>query len=306
MSIYEFPADVPKPGSMYSGEAMVWYYETTEKLRAIVGGVNDEDYSIEDIWSAVSRVRYIVAMCFIDQEVAVEFLREHPLPSISQIVDKVKKLPPESCPRAAIDLLLTNNPPVEPELTVVNDVMSYQQVVAQYIQNSDYPDAPNVVFPPRPFVPNPEYIPVIKPFLSDSNVWGDAPEIEYADSPEYYPALLMFENSLWLSYLSGQHTFSIIKFSTCIEYQQSRIGNLLPAHPYYAAGLKNLRFNELSTSTLTRYWTRFGARHWVINFHDRTLDVVAVSVEVVLTNIQGEDSFSILRAAIQDHHNRST
>lgn len=165
---------------------------------------------------------------------------------------------------------------------------------------SDIPAAvsPRPLVPPRPVVPRPEAI-VLAPLHVVAAVWPAAPRIARAERRAHAPCTVVYGNTLWVGYLAepGDH-IAVVQFSGYIEHQESRIGAMLASHPYHDAGLVARAFNELSDSLLAQYWRRFEPRHWVVNFPDRTLDVVARSAHVVALPAEAPTTFDGVHAAI--------
>jgi hypothetical protein len=66
----------------------------------------------------------------------------------------------------------------------------------------------------------------------------------------------------------------------------------LHTHPLYATGLGVYGFYEARCTD--RLSGREEKRHWIITFHDETLEVVADSAHVVSSKIAGEDTHAVL------------
>lgn len=298
-----FPADVPPPGTLFGGEIDDWYRSAVARIPEFVDLSNPEIDEIETAWAAKSRLRLGGAMGLIDQGTAAEFLRRNPLPSVAELIDLAKRTSPEA-PLQEVARLLLNMPTKPPSELLVANNASYAAVVMpdgtgeMSVQTSDGWKTLHPVLPPRPVVPNPEYLPVIKPFYPTASVWQGAPRVGVVETPEDAPCSLVVDAMMWLGYKTEDGRVAVVEFSTYIEHQESRIGSLLESHPYFNAGLTPRAFNILSESLHTRYWARFPARHWIVNFPDRTLDIVACSAEQVGEPAVGSSTFErVLEAA---------
>lgn len=314
MDNIKLPVEMPQPGPFY--ELVDWYNNTVNHIQSLVSKEEPDSVTLESAWSLKSRARLAAALALYDQELVSEFLRNNPLPSIQDLLAVARKSDSENPYQAALIILFQQQGEGGgyPELMVCNEVMSYQQTVIPdehgrvQVQHHDEWQELQPVLPPRPIVPNPEYLGTDwKPFYSTASIWSDPPDIIYADSEDTSPCLLVFNDSLWLSYLThGHNVFAVVRFHTYIEHQETRIGNHLAGHPYFAAGLQPRVFNALSISALTKYWSRFNACHWVVNFADRTVDVIAQQSEVVERAINSITSFEALQQAINSHVSAST
>jgi hypothetical protein len=132
-----------------------------------------------------------------------------------------------------------------------------------------------------------------------ASVWAVAPELGIPEPP----ALLAESDRLWLAYfLIGNEAVAVVRFSDVIDHHLSPINDEgLGKHPYAQAGLKWYSFNELTDSNETRRWTTLGARHWVINFKDNTLDVIAKSAEVIHEKIPATSPLQALLSVVQSY-----
>jgi hypothetical protein len=306
-----FPVDLPQPGTMYGFDLDSWYDDAVNRIRSLILDKAPTFETIEFAWTLKSRLRFAAAMALIDQEVANEFIRDNPLPPIEDLLAVARTSGSENQFQVALKMLLEwrAEGTYQPEIAVVNDVSTYQQTVIQdaqgrpHVKRGDEWQELQPVLPPRPIVPNPEYLGTDwRPFYSTASVWNAAPESIYAETEDNLPCLLVFKDSLWLSYLTHEDdTFAVVRFHAYIEHQETRIGNHLAGHPYFAAGLQPRTFNALSISALTKYWINLDARHWVVNFQDRTIDIIAQQAEVVDSAIVAETSFDALARAKHSH-----
>ena len=311
-----FPVDIPQPGTMYGFDLDNWYHDAVSCIRSLISDEEPTYETLESAWTLKSRVRYAAAMALMDQEIASEFLRDNPLPPIEDLLAVARTSGSENPFQVALIMLLQRQGEEvhHPELTVFNEVSTYQQTVIQdaqgraHVKRGDEWQKLQPVLPPRPIVPNPEYLGTDwRPFYSTASVWSDAPEIIFAETEDSRPSLLVFNDSLWLSYLTNKDdVFAVIRFHIYIEHQETRIGNHLAGHPYFVAGLQPRAFNALSVSALTKYWIKFNARHWVVNFPDRTIDIIAQQSEVVEKAVNATTSFEALQRVINSHVSMST
>lgn len=131
--------------------------------------------------------------------------------------------------------------------------------------------------------------------ISHVNIWKDAPELAIPEDP----TLFSDSRNLWLAYETTQEpsgqVFAVIQFVDVIDHRLSPINDEgLGQHPCASASLKYYAFNEVIGSIETQRWAALAARHWVITFKDKTLDVVARSAQVVHRNLLSTDSGSAL------------
>ena len=303
----DFPTDVPEPGTMVSGEAAAWYLSATKRILDFVSvdgaGLSD----LESAWSAKSRLRYAAAMAMIDQDAAAEFMRTNPIPSLDSLLDLAQDESTADPVAGTLQLLLQpSDRSADEGLRVYNENVAYADAVMPQgqsemrVKSGDGWTTVRAVLPPRPIVPNPEYIENIEPFFTVASVWEKASRIGSPDSELQEPCVLEYGGSLWVGYLKEpDNSIAVVRFSGYVEHQVSRVGKLLESHPYFNAGLTPRAFNELSTSLYTKYWSRFAARHWVVNFPDRTMDIIAKSAEVVGLSTQASSTFGCVKHAIE-------
>ncbi len=299
----EFPADVPEPGTLFSGEIDEWYRSAVACIPKFINLDSPEIDDLEAVWSAKSRLRFAGAMGLIDQDCAAEFLKANPLPSLADLIALAKRTFPNAPLEEVVRLLLNMPPVAASEIMAVNNV-SYADIVMpdgrgeMVVNTPDGWKTLHPVLPPRPVVPNPEYLPVIEPFYATATVWNEAPRVGDYESARDDPCAMVFGGVMWVGYRTEDGRIALVQFSTYIEHQQSRVGSLLESHPYFNAGLTPRAFNVLSESLLTRYWSRFPARHWVINFPDRTLDIIACSAQLIGEPVEGANTLDrVLLAA---------
>jgi len=298
-----FPVDVPEPCTLFEREIDEWYRLAVARIPEFVDLSNPAMSDLETAWEAKSRLRFAGAMGLIDQDVAAEFLRDNPLVSVEELVALAKRTRPDEPLQEAARLLLNVRPAEASELMVVDNV-SYANVVMpdgsgeMCVQTPDGWKTLHPVLPPRPVVPNPEYLPAIKPFYATATVWREVPLIGFHESTSDAPCALVLGDVMWLGYRTEDDRVALVEFSTYIEHQESRIGSLLVSHPYANAGLTRNAFNILSESLQTGYWSQFPARHWIVNFSDRTFDIVACSAQQIGEPVTGTSTLErVLEAA---------
>jgi len=102
----------------------------------------------------------------------------------------------------------------------------------------------------------------------------------------------------WDSGAAAQHPgfaiyCALLRFDGVTDYHFGAPNDeRLHAHPLYPVGLSFYGFYEAhGTSRLAE---RKGKKHWIITFHDETLEVVADSAHVVSSRIEGEDTHAAL------------
>lgn len=122
--------------------------------------------------------------------------------------------------------------------------------------------------------------------------FSDAPDVGIPNPP----ALFADTSSLWLSYeTTTEHSYAIVKFVDVIDHWLSPINDEgLGQHPLHGAGLKFYAFHCVADSPGAKKWQSLGAKHWVVTFKDNTLDVLAVSVEVLERDLDARSASSAL------------
>lgn len=312
MPYIEFPVNVLKPGSMFSADIQEWYSNATAKIKEFMDDGDPDISTVTDVWTAKSMLRYAAAMSLVDQELAAEFMRDNPLPSIEDLIDLARRTSPNEPIIEALRQLFVFPENKDNEIVVVNNT-SYSDLVMKdgqgemCVKTAEGWKTLYPVLPPRPIVPNPEYIPTIEPFFSTASIFQQVPRIGYPETAAHKPCLVVLGGSLWLSYLTDQgEKIAVVEFTGYIEHQESRIGTLLEGHPYFNAGLTPRAFNELSESIYIKYWNRFSAKHWVVNFADRTIDVIAQSARLVEPLNESVSTFSCIQAAVLASENTKT
>jgi len=125
------------------------------------------------------------------------------------------------------------------------------------------------------------------------------------------PAILKEEDRLWVSYVCRNPDFpgwdsgalpdhpgfaiwcALLRFEGVSDFHFGAPNDeRLATHPLYEVGLGFYGFYEaIGTSRLAG---TNGKKHWVITFHDETLEVIADSADVVLSRIEGEDTHAAL------------
>ena len=126
------------------------------------------------------------------------------------------------------------------------------------------------------------------------------------------PAILKKEDRLWVSYVCRNPEFpgwdsgapsehpgfviwcALLRFDGVSDYHLGAPNDeRLATHPLYEAGLGFYGFYEALGSS--RLVGTVGKKHWIITFHDETLEVVADSAHVVSSRIEGEDTQAALK-----------
>ena len=128
--------------------------------------------------------------------------------------------------------------------------------------------------------------------------WTQAPELAI---PEV-PALFSDSSDLWVAYETTAkprgEVYAIVRFRHVIDHRLSPINDEgITEHPYGKAGLAGIQlytFNEVIDSAEAIEWRPLRARHWVVTFKDKTLDVLAEDAEVAVPSVRGSDPVSVL------------
>jgi hypothetical protein len=130
--------------------------------------------------------------------------------------------------------------------------------------------------------------------------WRGAPQM---DTGAPVPAIALHEGSLLVAYLvahpssASSDEFAVVRFHGVCQHTFGYPNeDALPTHPIFGAGLAFYAFNEIHNSP---YLDELGARngrifpgteqhyasfrHWLVAFHDETLEVVGRSVEFIGT-----------------------
>jgi hypothetical protein len=145
--------------------------------------------------------------------------------------------------------------------------------------------------------------------------WSGAPHM---DTGAPMPAIVVLEAQLYVAYMVSaaelptefEERFAVVRFDGVLQHTFGYPNDeALPGHPLYPAGLKYYAFNEVVGSPYLRGLGERNAktfpgtqehyikrRHWIVAFHDETLEVVGDSV----TYLGTEDARSA-RDAIAQH-----
>lgn len=131
--------------------------------------------------------------------------------------------------------------------------------------------------------------------------WSGPPAME-TGAP--CPAICMQADSLFVAYVCRNPLFpgwgsgdiehpgfaiycAVLQFEGVVShYLGPPNDEALHLHPLHARGLKCYAFHEVSQSPAAPH----GARHWIVTFHDETLEVIASSARVVRQRVDGEDT----------------
>jgi hypothetical protein len=91
---------------------------------------------------------------------------------------------------------------------------------------------------------------------------------------------------------------AVLRFDGVKEhYLGSPNDEALHLHPLYSRGLTAYGFHEILRSPKAVN----GLRHWIITFHDETLEVVAVSAQVHRERVDGEDTRQIVKSCAHEN-----
>lgn len=139
--------------------------------------------------------------------------------------------------------------------------------------------------------------------------WSDAPQM---DTGAPIPSIVLREEGLYVAYaVSGQgQDYAIVRFRGVLQHTFGYPNDeALGQHPLFKIGLKFYAFNEVVASPYVEdlakrnekaFPGRAGRilerRHWVVTFHDETLEVIGEVVEFL-----GTVSAQSAVAAIEAH-----
>jgi hypothetical protein len=134
--------------------------------------------------------------------------------------------------------------------------------------------------------------------------WRDPPPME-TGSP--LPAARAIGNRLLVAYVCSNPEFpgwnagaeldhpGFAVYCAVLEFSGVKSFKLGPPsderlweHPLYRAGLKSYEFHEIQNESSQH------SKHWIVTFHDETLDVIAEHAKILETRIEGEDTHAIL------------
>lgn len=119
-------------------------------------------------------------------------------------------------------------------------------------------------------------------------IWEDAPPYRPSGDPTllYAAEPPISEATLWLAYGRVGGGAAVVRFQRVIDYRHAAINEHgLRKEHRYGDLLRSYDFHEVIGSPETQSWRLLGARHWVVSFHDTTLDVKAESVDVVADRV---------------------
>ena len=131
------------------------------------------------------------------------------------------------------------------------------------------------------------------------------------DAGAPHPAITKEDDRIWVAYVCRNPDFpgwdrgappdhpgfdawcALLRFDGVSEYHFGPPNDeRLHTHPLYTAGLRFYGFYEVQGAERLEH--RKGKKHWVITFHDETLEVIADSAHVVSAKIDGEDTHAAL------------
>ena len=132
--------------------------------------------------------------------------------------------------------------------------------------------------------------------------WTDAPSMDVG-AP--MPGILAIDGNLFVAYILSEsfeenEVFGVVRFKGVMQHTFGYPNDeALGAHPLYESGLNFYSFNYIEGSPYIKeldernstifpdskgaYCRRF--KHWVVTFHDETLEVIGSSVEFVGSGI---------------------
>lgn len=133
--------------------------------------------------------------------------------------------------------------------------------------------------------------------MTSINEWTEPPQM---DTGAPMPVIRMADSGLFLAYIVSipelndqPEEYAVVKFEGVLQYIFGYPNDeALSAHPLYEAGLRFYAFNEIFESHYVAELgrrnaknfpgteSRFsGFRHWLVAFHDETLEVIAQSAK---------------------------
>lgn len=129
--------------------------------------------------------------------------------------------------------------------------------------------------------------------------WPQAPRIGFPRIRSQLPCTVVRGNSLWLAYLVDRDGgIAVVEFAGHVEHRASRAGSYAVHGMAPAAALPANTFSELQDSPAVHGWRHLPARHWVVTFPDRTLDIVAKSACLARAPVAGSCTFAAALAAM--------
>jgi len=291
------PVTPPEPDSMTAADASQWI----RKAIPLIAGFVKPDLApferLQEAWNIKSRLRLLAGAALYDQELVAEFCQTFPLPRIDELLAMFQDVDEEQREEAALEFLL--NVSERESRAFPGTVGEAIGMTIRNVNGKDYVMTENgwqerqgsVKFL-SPLLPYPAMVENVEIFHTIS-IWREPPKMEFPESQA--PAFLTSESTLWLSYVCEGGKIAVVRFDGFIEGQLSGIDvDTLKNHPYAVPELKPLEFNETSKSAQTIYWAPLLARHWIISFPTRTLDLVAQTAEVLATGIEEQSTLEAL------------
>jgi hypothetical protein len=292
-----FPFTAPEPDSMTVAEASEWIQESIPLISGLIAPDLTPFEQLQDAWNIKSRLRLLAGAALYDQELVAEFFQAFPLPRIDELRAMFQDAADEEPEQAALKFLLkVSESEARAFPSTVGEAigMTIRNVNGKdYIMTKDgWQERQGSVKFFSPLLPLPAMVENVEIFHT-SSIWRDPPRMENADPQA--PAFLTSGATLWLAYVCEGGKMAVVRFDGFIEAQLSQIDvDTLKNHPYAVPELKPFEFNEVSKSLQTVYWAPLGARHWIISFPDRTLDLVARTAEVLATGIEKQSTAEAL------------
>ena len=149
--------------------------------------------------------------------------------------------------------------------------------------------------------------------------WSGAPQM---DTGAPMPGIALHDRALYVSYIVrdsehvGGESYAVVRFSGVSQHTFGYPNDeALAGHPLFSAGLSFYAFNEVANSPYLQELAARNARthpgseprllkrkHWIVSFHDETLEVVGDAVEFMGTVVARSASEAIekLHGAIDD------
>jgi len=144
--------------------------------------------------------------------------------------------------------------------------------------------------------------------IASVHEWKEPPPM---DTGAPLPAIRKEEDRIWVAYMCRNPEFpgwdsgagpdhpgfdvysALLRFDGVSDYCFGAPSNeRLHTHPLYETGLSFYGFYEAHGSR--RLANQKNKKHWIITFHDETLEVIADSAHIASSRIEGEDTHAAL------------
>jgi hypothetical protein len=296
------PVSAPEMDSQTLAEASDWYRDSVSKISSCLDAELSSHEQLVDAWNMKCRLRLIAALSLYDPELVEDFFKAFPLPSVPQLLDLAHANASDDLGRFALTIVLGLSDAEKHAFpATVGDAvgMTIRNVDGKSFVMTEEGWREQERIKATPLLPHPNML--ASEIFPTSSVWADAPEMTDDGYGSPAPVLLQAQDSLWLTYpLVEPESFATVVFEGYVEHQASQLDpDTLRNHPYASAGLKPFAFNLLSESLQSIYWAPLRAKHWVVSLPSGTLDVVARTVRIVVSDASASDATQALRSALE-------